>query len=264
MDLEWLQTALLRLTGPRPVMQGLAGGVFIAGLNAAGAALILLWRQPSRKFLDTSLGFGAGVMLTASYTSLILPGLEYGGVGEVIAGVALGALALSLADRIVPHLHPIKGREGADTARVRAVWLFVFAVALHNAPEGLAVGVGFGSGDLSNALKLAIAIGLQNVPEGLVVAASALQIGLGAAFYAAFIGIYAGLVEVPLAVAGAWSVRYAEPILPYALGFAAGAMLYVISGEIVPETHRKGHAKLATLGLMAGVIVMLWLDVSLG
>jgi ZIP family zinc transporter len=147
---------------------------------------------------------------------------------------------------------------------VKAVWLFILAITLHNMPEGLAVGVGFGSGDLPNALKLMVAIGLQNIPEGLAVAVSALSVGLGSYFYAGFVGVRAGLVEIPLAVLGAVAVQLAAPILPYAMGFAAGAMLYVLSDEIVPETHRKGHERVATMGTMLGIVVMLVLDMALG
>jgi len=247
-----------------PVLQGFVGGLVITLFNTAGALLVLVWRRPSERFLDAALGFAAGVMLTASFTSLILPGIESGGVWPVLVGIALGALALDLADHLVPHLHAISGREGHPTQRLKAVWLFILAITLHNMPEGLAVGVGFGAGNTRDAVALMLAIGIQNVPEGLAVAVSALSAGMGAYFYASIVGIRAGLVEIPLAVFGAWAVGLARPLLPYAMGFAAGAMLYVISDEIVPETHRKGHERLATLGLMAGAIAMLYLDVVLG
>lgn len=250
--------------GRDPVLLGLVGGCVIAGMNAVGALAVLVWRSPSRRVLDGALGFAAGVMLTAAYTSLILPGIEYGGVGPVMAGILLGAGALELGDRWVPHLHPVKGREGADTDRLRAVWLFIFAITLHNAPEGLAVGVAFGAGDLDNAAALMLAIGIQNLPEGLAVAVSAMNVGLGAAFYAGVVGVRAGLVEIPMALLGAWGVQVARPALPYAMGFAAGAMIYVIGHEIVPETHRKGHSRIATWGMMIGVVLMLFLDVALG
>lgn len=264
MDLVWLQGLFDTWLGGRPILQGLVGGLVIAVFNAAGALAVLVWRNPSQRFLDGALGFGAGVMLTAAYTSLILPGVEYGGIYPVLIGIGLGGVFLRLADVWVPHMHVVKGREGVETERIRAVWLFILAITLHNAPEGLAVGVGFGSEDLANAVKLMLAIGLQNIPEGLAVAVSALNIGLGATYYASVVGIRAGLVEIPMALVGAWAVQTAEPVLPYAMGFAAGAMIYVISNEIVPETHRKGHAKFATTGLMIGAMVMLWLDVSLG
>jgi ZIP family zinc transporter len=264
MGVDLWERLFIALAGPNPIWQGLWGGVVITVLNTVGALLVLVWRKPSERFLDGALGFSAGVMLTASFTSLILPGIRHGGIWPVLIGMALGVLLLDLSDHMVPHVHAILGQEGILTKRVRVVWLFIIAITLHNMPEGLAVGVGFGSGDLSNALKLMLAIGIQNIPEGLAVSISALSAGLGAYFYASFVGIRAGLVEIPLALCGAWAVHVAQPILPYAMGFAAGAMLYVISDEIVPETHRKGHERVATLGLMLGAAVMLYLDVTLG
>ena len=256
---EWF----LAHIGTNPVMHGLVGGLVITILNALGALLVLLVRNISQKLLDAALGFAAGVMLTASFTSLILPGIEYAGVVPVIIGAVLGTVVLDLADHLIPHAHFIMGKEGGSSDRVKAVWLFIIAITLHNMPEGLAVGVGFGSGDLNAAFTLMIAIGLQNVPEGLAVAISSLNAGLGRKFYACFVGIRAGLVEIPLAILGAWAVVSMTAVLPYAMGFAAGAMLYVISDEIIPETHRKGHERVSTFGLMAGTLVMLYLDVTL-
>lgn len=254
-----------------PVWQATIGGLVITLLNTIGALAVVVWRRPSQRFLDTALGFAAGVMLTASFTSLILPGIEYGGILPVIVGMTLGAIGLDLADHLIPHIHALdrKGggkiiEEGGSTDRVRGVWLFIFAISLHNAPEGLAVGVAFGSGDFLHGVELMLAIGIQNVPEGLAVSVAAMTVGMGAYWYAAFVGIRAGLVEIPMAVLGAWAVTVAAPLLPYAMGFAAGAMLYVISDEIVPETHRRGHERLATAGTMLGVVVMLYLDVTLG
>ncbi|MDR7433657.1 MAG: ZIP family metal transporter [Armatimonadota bacterium] len=251
------------LAGTNPVVQGLIGGLVITALNTIGALVVILWRTPSEKFLDAALGFAAGVMLTASFTSLILPGIRYGGVIPVLLGIAIGALVLSMADQWVPQLHVVTGHEGS-ASRLKAVWLFIMAITLHNMPEGLAVGVGFGSGELANAIKLMLAIGIQNIPEGLAVAVSSLSVGLSTYFYAAFVGIRAGLVEIPLALFGAWAVQAVRSILPYAMGFAAGAMLYVISDEIVPETHRRGHERMATFGTVIGAILMLYLDVTLG
>jgi ZIP family zinc transporter len=264
------------VAGTNPVLQGLAGGFIIASLNMIGALSVLVWRNPSERSLDGALGFAAGVMLAASFTSLILPGIEIGGILPVMVGVLFGALLLDRADAWVPHVHVlITGRIRADEARdahersgsqhrrIASVILFIVAITLHNMPEGLAVGVGFGSGDLGNAIPLMLAIGIQNVPEGLAVSVAALNAGLGSLFYAAVTGIRAGLVEIPLALFGAWAVQLAEPLLPYAMGFAAGAMIYVISDEIIPETHTRGHERIATLGTILGVIVMLYLDVSL-
>ncbi len=262
--MDTLQAWMVALAGEHPVMLALLGGLVISGLNMLGALAVLVWSRPSQQFLDTALGFAAGVMLTASFTSLILPGVEIGGILPVLAGLLLGAGFLDLADRVIPHMHFHIGREGVDTRRLRAVWLFILAITLHNMPEGLAVGVGFGSGNLHDALILMLAIGFQNIPEGLSVAVSALNAGMGARFYASLVGIRSGFVEIPMAVFGAWAVHVAQPLLPYAMGFAAGAMLYVISDEIVPETHRKGHERMATLGIILGVATMLYLDIALG
>ncbi|NHN59590.1 MULTISPECIES: ZIP family metal transporter [Halorussus] len=308
-------------------MQGLAGGVVIAAMNTLGAALIVAWPDPSDRALDGTLGFAAGVMLSASFTSLLLPGIEaasepgyralsvggveLAGVLPVLLGFALGVLLLDRADQWVPHVHVvITGRGGAaadetradeaqseaddtrrsdsfetsadaeprieedtatgrerlapDDARTASVLLFIVAITIHNMPEGLAVGVSFGSGNVGDALVLMLAIGVQNVPEGLAVSVAAANAGFGSLAYAAFAGVRAGLVEIPLAVLGAVAVGLAAPVLPYAMGFAAGAMLFVISDEIVPETHARGHERVATLGTMLGVAVMLYLDIVLG
>ena len=271
-----LHELFVRIVGTDPVVQGLAGGVVIAFLNLIGALVILVWRNPSERSLDGALGFAAGVMLAASFTSLILPGIEIGGILPVMVGVVLGALVLDRADAWVPHIHVlITGRVRADEARdatdksgvshrrAASVILFIVAITLHNMPEGLAVGVGFGSGNLGNAIPLMLAIGIQNIPEGFAVAIAALNAGLNRLFYAAVTGIRAGLVEIPLALFGAWAVQVAQPLLPYAMGFAAGAMIYVISDEIIPETHTRGYERIATLGTILGIIVMLYLDVSL-
>ncbi len=253
-----------KLAGFSLVEQGLIAGFVIAGFNMIGALLVLVWRKPSESFLNAALGLAAGVMLTASFTSLILPGIEFGGIWPVIIGILLGAASLLVADHLIPHQHFLKGRKGPNHSRLKAVWLFILAITLHNMPEGLAVGVGFGSGDLPNALSLMWAIGIQNIPEGYAVSVAARNAGLSNYFYASFVGIRAGLVEVPLALFGALAVQIAKPILPYAMGFAAGAMLFVISHEIIPETHRRGYERAATIGLLLGVIVMLYLDVTLG
>ena len=264
MSTSWLVQFFREIVGTNLLLQGLVGGVMIAAFNMVGALLVVVWRKPSKRILDIALGFAAGVMLAASFTSLILPGVEYGGIEPVLIGLALGAVILDRADHWIPHLHPSRGPEGPETGRLRAVSLFILAITLHNMPEGLAVGVGFGSGDLANAVTLMLAIGIQNIPEGLAVAVSALNAGMGTYFYASFVGIRAGLVEIPLTLFGVWAVQIARPILPYAMGFAAGAMIYVISDEIIPETHRTGHERMATMGTLLGVMVMLYLDVSLG
>lgn len=271
-----VQDLFVSIAGTDPVVQGLVGGIVIATLNLIGAVLVFVWRDPSQRSMDVTLGAAAGIMLAASFTSLILPGIEAGGVLPVIVGLVLGVVMLDQADAWVPHIHVlITGHiredrdstaavaEGLDESRVAAVLLFIVAITLHNMPEGLAVGVGFGSGNLDDALSLMVAIGIQNVPEGLAVSVAAINAGFHRTFYAVFTGIRAGLVEIPLAVFGAWAVTVAQPLLPYAMGFAAGGMLFVISDEIIPETHSNGNERLATLGIMAGLIVMLYLDVAL-
>ncbi len=249
------------------ICNGLVGGFFIALLNTLGAMIVLIIGRVPQKFMDASLGFAAGVMLAASFTSLIIPGVEIGGIYPVIIGILLGAIFIDLLDHLIPHMHFIIGTEGIKDEgllkRIRSVWLFILAITIHNMPEGLAVGVGFGSGDLSEAIPLMIAIGLQNIPEGLAVSLAAINAGFGRRFYAAWVGIRAGLVEIPLALLGAWAVYVMKPLLPYAMGFAAGAMIYVISDEIVPETHRAGHERLATFGLILGLVLMLYLDIIL-
>ena len=267
------------LFGSDPVVHGLVGGLVIAGLNLLGASLVFVWRDPSERAMDGALGFAAGVMLAAAFTSLIIPGIETYSNGNplpVLVGVALGAVFLDRSDVLVPHAHYLlSGRRRTDAAnpseslpiddeRIAGVVLFILAITLHNIPEGLAVGVGFGSGDLSAAIPLMLAIGIQNIPEGLAVSVAAINAGLDRRFYAVVAGIRSGVVEIPLAVLGAYAVQTVSALLPYAMGFAAGAMLFVIMDEIVPETHLKGHERVATLGTIFGAIVMLYLDISLG
>ncbi|WP_436935241.1 ZIP family metal transporter [Halovenus marina] len=269
-----------KLFGTNPVVHGLVGGLVIAALNLLGASLVFVWRNPSERALDGALGFAAGVMLAASFTSLIIPGIETytpsGSPFPVLIGMALGALFLDRSDMLVPHAHYLlSGKRRSDAAnpsdtvpvadeRLAGVVLFILAITLHNMPEGLAVGVGFGSGDLETAIPLMLAIGIQNIPEGLAVSVAAINAGLDRRFYAAFVGVRSGLVEIPLAILGAYAVQSVSALLPYAMGFAAGAMLFVISDEIVPETHTRGHERIATLGTIFGAIVMLYLDISLG
>lgn len=266
------------LFGADPVINALVGGVIIAAFNLFGASLVLVWRNPSERSLDIALGFAAGIMLAASFTSLIVPGIEVYSDGNpipVLVGIALGAAFLDRSDVLIPHAHYLlSGRKRSDAAapseslpvgdeRLAGVILFILAITIHNMPEGLAVGVGFGSGDLSNAIPLMLAIGIQNVPEGLAVSVAAINAGLDRRFYAVVAGIRSGVVEIPLAVIGAYAVQSMSTLLPYAMGFAAGAMLFVISDEIVPETHTHGNERVATLGTIAGIIIMIYLDVAL-
>ena len=241
-----------------------------AGLaTAIGAVPILFVRRVSETLQDTLLGFAAGVMLAASFFSLIVPGLSYAQsdlgsrpLASLVIAVAilLGAASLSLVNRAVPHEHFLLGRGGPSNTALRRTWLFVLAITLHNVPEGLAVGVGFGSGDIARAKTLAIGIGLQNIPEGLAVAAALAALNYNR-FVAVAIGGATGLVEPIAGLLGVTAVSIFQPLLPWGLGFAAGAMIFVISNEIVPETHRRGHESMATAGLMIGVVLMMVLDV---
>ena len=249
------------------------GGSLVAGLMTGVGALPALWgRVPSVRSRDTLLGFAAGVMLSASFFSLILPALEvapeiYGG-GIVpaliaVAGILLGMAAIAALNHYLPHEHFVSGVEGPPSESLRRIWLFIIAITLHNLPEGLAVGVGFGSGDMGGGVALAIGIGLQNAPEGLAVAVALMGEGYRAG-RAVWIATLTGLVEPLGGLLGAGVVSLSEPLLPWGLVFAAGAMLYVISHEIIPETHRRGYQDRATAGLAVGLVLMLFLDVTLG
>lgn len=251
---------------------GLLASLASGMMTSVGAALVLVGRSVSDRTRDALLGFAAGVMLSASFFSLILPGLEiaelqYGGAltAALVAagGIILGAALLAFLNEIIPHEHFAQGREGADAQALARIWLFVLAITIHNFPEGLAVGVGFGGGNLANGMSLATGIGLQNIPEGLAVAVALLGLGYGR-LYAWGVASLTGLIEPVGGLLGVTAVTVSEMVLPWGLTFAAGAMLYIISHEIIPDTHRRGHQNLATLGLMIGMVVMLVLDVWLG
>lgn len=261
-----------------PVLQALIAGLFTWGLTALGASLVFLLREVPRKLFDSLLGFSGGVMLAASYWSLLAPAIEISAHGPLpkwippAAGFALGGFFLWVLDCVLPHLHigsPIEQAEGPPTTWHRAV-LLVSAITLHNIPEGLAVGVSFGgavdgltSTGLTSAVLLAIGIGIQNFPEGMAVAMPLR--GEGVSRWKCFwYGQLSAVVEPIAAVAGAAAVVFAAPILPYALSFAAGAMVYVVVEELIPESQSAGNVNLATLSLMSGFIVMMTLDVALG
>ncbi len=233
-------------------------------LNALGAIPLLFLRKIPQKLLDIGLGFASGVMIAASFTSLIIPSIEKGGLLPTIVGIIFGSLAISLADKIIPHVHSIIGFEGHPTGRLKTIWLFTLAVTLHNMPEGLAVGIGYGSGNIADAIALTFAIGFQNIPEGLAIGFSLLSLQNISRKKAYFISFLSGAVELPLALLGVLTVMFSRPILPYAMGFSAGAMLFVVSDEMIPETHRLGHERIVSYGLIAGLIIMLALDVALG
>lgn len=253
-------------------MAGALEASLIAALaTAAGAVPVLLARRISPQRIDTMLGFGAGVMLAATAFSLVLPAVaaagaigygRFGASSVVVAGLALGALALLAADRAMPHEHVENGIEHGG-ATIGRVWLFVVAIALHNVPEGLAIGVGFGQESTARATALASGIAIQDIPEGLVVAAALVAAGYGRVL-AFVVAAGTGLAEPLAALLGAGMVGLFGAILPGALAFAGGAMLFVVAHEIIPESQRRGNQTLATLGLVAGFCVMMLLDTALG
>jgi len=255
---------LLSVTGGNPLLFGLLGGLITAVLNALGAIPVLFFKKLPQRVSDLCLGFAAGVMLAASFTSLIVPGIEIGGVLPVIVGIVLGAATVNFLDMVIPHMHAVIGREGIATDKLKGIWLFVLAITLHNMPEGLAVGVNFGSGNINEAIVLMVAIGLQNIPEGLSVGFSILAEGSKSRFYAYLLAVMSGFVEPPFSLLGASVVAFSRHVLPYAMSFAAGAMIFVISDEIIPECNRVGHEKISTYGIIAGFVIMLYLDVALG
>ncbi len=254
------------------VMLGVVGS-FLSGVGTAiGAAGVFAVRSLSQKLEDSLLSIAAGIMLAASFFSLLLPAIEYGemyfgdtsnAVAIVIAGLLTGAIVLHLVHRLAPHEHFVLGREGPDAKDLSRIWLFVIAITLHNFPEGMAVGVGFAGGDLANGTSLATGIGVQNIPEGLAVSVSLISVGYSRA-HAFTVGALSGLAEPIGGLFGSVAVSIAAPLTPIAMGFAAGAMLFIISDEIIPETHRSGFENIATFSLLGGFAVMMYLDAVLG
>ena len=239
---------------PLGLLASLAAGL----ATDLGAVPVLFTKHASERLLDAMLGFAAGVMLAATAFSLLIPAIAIGGVWATVVGFVVGALFLALLDRLIPHMHFISGREG-PASNLSKTWLLILAITIHNFPEGLSVGIGFGTGKIGAATALAIAIGLQNMPEGLAVALPLAREGYNrgrALWYATL----TGLVEPVGGLIGVSAVIIARPILPYGLGFAAGAMLYVVFDEMIPESHRKGHEREATFGGIVGFGLMMVLD----
>ncbi len=240
----------------------------VGGATVFGSLIGFAFKKLSHRFSDIVLSFAAGVMLAAAVLGLILPSLEYGGrfgLLITIAGIFAGALCLNVIDKLVPHLHKLVGpdMEAHHNANLSKVLLFVTAIAIHNLPEGIAAGVGFGSGDTAQALIIAGGIALQNIPEGMVIIGPMLASGVSArkTFVCAMI---TGLVEVVGALLGYFAVSIGSAILAFAPAFAGGTMLYVISDEMIPETHAHGSQRGATYALLIGFCVMLITDVLLG
>ncbi len=259
------------MTSVNVIWIGFAGS-FFASLGTAGGALgALLIRRLSPALEDGLLSGAAGIMLAATLFSLLLPALELAelqtgqpvpAVTIVIASLLIGALSLHLVHQHVPHEHFSTGREGPENNAVGRMWLFVLAITLHNFPEGMAVGTGFAGGDMGNGLALALGIGLQNVPEGLAVAVALMSAGYTRA-RACAIGVLTGFAEPIGGLFGSIAVSIAAALTPWAMGFAAGAMLYIISHEIIPETHRGNYANLATFSLIGGFVILMFMDAVL-
>ena len=258
--------------GGEPLRLAVLGGLAGFGATAVGALAGVTLRRLSPRAEDSLLGFAAGMMLAASSFSLILPGLaaarEMTGSGPqaaltVVGGMALGVLLMLGLDRFTPHAHDSTGPCGPGCERVGRVWLFVLAITLHNLPEGMAIGVSFAQGDMTVGLPLTSAIAIQDIPEGLAVVMALRAAGIGS-WPAVLMAGASGLME-PLGslfgagIAGGLALAY-----PVGLGLAAGAMIFVVSHEVIPETHRNGHQTTATLGLMAGFAVMMFLDTAMG
>lgn len=240
----------------------------VGGATVIGSLIGFAFKKTSHKFSDIVLSFAAGIMLAASVIGLILPSVEYGGKYGIIitiVGIFAGAICLNLIDKLVPHLHQMVGvdNESHNNANLNRVLLFVMAIAIHNLPEGIAAGVGFGSGDTSQALLIAGGIALQNIPEGIVIISPMLSAGVSPR-KTLFCAVLTGLVEVVGTLIGYFAINLATFILPFALAFAGGTMLYVVSDEMLSETHAHGSEQGATYSLLIGFCVMLVLDMLLG
>ncbi len=242
----------------------------VGGATVFGSAIGFIFKKISHKFSDIILSFAAGVMLAAAVLGLILPSIEYGGGNKglvmTVAGIFLGAVCLNLIDKLVPHMHKMVGvdiENHQNNTSLNSVLLFVTAIAIHNLPEGIAAGVGFGSGNTSQALVIAGGIALQNIPEGMVIIGPMLASGVTAkrTFLCA---MFTGFVEVFGTLIGYFAVNVSRAILPFVLAFAGGIMIYVISDEMIPETHAHGNERGATFALMIGFCIMLVTDTIFG
>ena len=256
-----------------PVLLTAAG---VGGATVFGVVIGFVFKKISHKFSDIVLSFAAGVMLAAAVLGLVIPALEHGegsplDFAIVVAGIFVGAVVLNLLDKLVPHLHKVAGTEpdchsdcgSHNQEKVNKILLFVLAIAIHNLPEGIAAGVGFGTGNDTDAFMLAAGIALQNIPEGMVIVAPMLAAGISPKKAFLFASL-TGLVEVLGTFIGYFAVSVSHAILPFALAFAGGTMLYVISDEMIPETHAHGSERGATYALLFGFCLMLGFDFLLG
>lgn len=244
------------------------GLVFPGLMTALGAVPVFFTKNVSQKLLDMMLGFAAGIMLAATCFSLVMPSIEYGGgdfkaVMVTSLGIVLGAFIIDMIDKYSPHEHLIDKRREGVSSSLSEIWLFIIAITIHNFPEGMATGVGFGTENINDGLALALGIGIQNMPEGLAVALSLVREKYSVK-YAFIVAALTGLVEPVGAALGYGLVNVFKPVLPVVLASAAGAMLFVICDEIIPETHSKGYEREATYGIIFGFVIMMVLDILLG
>lgn len=239
----------------------------VGGATIVGVLIGFLFQKVPHKFNDAILGFAAGIMLAAAVLGLIVPSLEEGNVWITVVGILAGAIFLNLADKLTPHLHHITGMDQeahADSQNhLNKVMLFVMAIAIHNLPEGIAAGVGFGSENIGNAITVALGIALQNIPEGMVIVSPLLLAGI-AKKRVFSIACFTGVVEIVGTMIGFGAVSIATAVLPFALAFAGGTMIYVVSDEMIPETHSHGYERMATYSILLGFITMIIMDSYIG
>ena len=241
----------------------------VGGATIIGVLIGFCFQKVPHKFNDAILGFAAGIMLAAAVIGLIIPSLEDGNVWITSTGIVAGAVFLNLADKITPHLHHITGIDADEEPhsekqnRLNKVMLFVMAIAIHNLPEGIAAGVGFGGEDISNAFTVAVGIALQNIPEGMVIVSPLIMSEISK-IRVLLIASFTGIVEILGVIVGFSAVSVASAILPFALAFAGGTMIYVVSDEMIPETHHSGNERMSTYALIFGFITMLIMDFYIG
>ena len=239
----------------------------VGGATIVGVLIGFIFQKVPHKFNDAILGFAGGIMLAAAVLGLILPSMEEGNIWITAIGILTGALFLNFADKITPHLHRITGidQETHTEAQnsINKVMLFVMAIAIHNLPEGIAAGVGFGSDNIGNAITVALGIALQNIPEGMIIVSPLIMAGVSK-WRVFLIASFTGVIEIIGTLIGFTAVSVATAILPFALAFAGGTMIYVVSDEMIPETHSHGYEQMATYSLLFGFITMLIMDFYIG
>lgn len=239
----------------------------VGGATIIGVLIGFLFQKVPHKFNDAILSFAAGIMLAAAILGLIVPSMEEGNIWITVVGVLTGAVFLNFADKVTPHLHHITGVDQETHAEsqnhLNKIMLFVMAIAIHNLPEGIAAGVGFGSENISNAITVAVGIALQNIPEGMVIVSPLIMAGIKKR-RVLLIASFTGIIEIVGTMIGFFAVSIATAILPFALAFAGGTMIYVVSDEMIPETHSHGYERMATYSLLLGFVTMLIMDFYIG